>query len=138
MEKVVVEGCSRLTLKIMRKFFKVKMHTLFVLVLLIVLVVCPNKVFDPSEFARELMVNFVVALNQELEGGDVDPKRLLKEAFRNTKILKSNSRCQIRAFPSRVYKQSHVIVEINKTMKFFANSLIPQSGFFVFRYFPIL
>ena len=63
MEKVVVEGCSRLTLKIMRKILKVKMHTLFVLVLLIVLVVCPNKDFDPGKIARELMVNFIIALN---------------------------------------------------------------------------
>ena len=85
MEKVIVEGCSKLTLKIMRKIFKVKMHTLFVLVLLIVLVVCLNKVFDLSEFSRELMVNSIIALNQELEDGYVDPKRVLEEAFRNTK-----------------------------------------------------
>ena len=86
MEKVVVKGCSRLTLKIMRKILKVKMHTLFILVLLIVLVVCRNKVFNPGEFSRELMVNSIVALNQEFEGRDVDPKRVLKEAFRNTKV----------------------------------------------------
>ena len=63
MAKVVVEGCLRLILKIIRKILKVKMHTLFVLLLLIVLVVCPNKVFDPRKIARELMVNFIIALN---------------------------------------------------------------------------
>ena len=85
-KKVIGEGCSRLTLKIMRKILKEKMQTLFILVLLIVLVVCPNKVFDPGEFARELMVHSIIALNQELEDGYVDPKRVLEEAFRNTKV----------------------------------------------------
>ena len=86
MEKVVVEGCSRLTLKIIKKILKVKMHTLFVLVLLIVLVDCSNKVFDPDKFARVLTVNSIVALNQELKGRDVDPIKALEKAFRNTKV----------------------------------------------------
>ena len=31
------------------------------------------------------------------------------------KIFKNNSSCQIRVYPSRVYKHSRVIVEINKS-----------------------